>query len=246
MNKVLITGASSGVGKSIAFLLYKQGYELILLSRRTSYVDELFENKEFVHAYSVDLAKTTDLEKTMKVIVDTHGYIGSAVFCAARLSKGEIGTFSKEEFDNDIALNFFSITSIIDILLPLMKKNNFGRIVNLTSGAPLNCFPGYSRYSVTKAMLNTWTYTLAKELEENFNIRVNLMSPGPVRSEMAPNAVLEPVVCHPTLLYLLASPPVNREFCLYWLVYKIPITPDLTSVNWLEGYASEAFKYDVV
>ena len=102
------------------------------------------------------------------------------------------------------------------------------------SGVPLNCAPGYGAYSASKAALNVFTVSAARECA-SCNIKINLMSPGPVRSGMAPDAPLDPSVCHPTADYLLelgADGPTGRFF---WLGREIPLFPDLSGVCWLEG-----------
>ena len=73
---------------------------------------------------------------------------------------------------------------IMKHFIPQMKSKNFGRIVNLTSGAPFNCSEGFSMYSASKASLNAFTSTAAKEYK-NFNIKINLFSPGQIKSEMS-------------------------------------------------------------
>ncbi len=122
-----------------------------------------------------------------------------------------------------------------------MKKKNFGRIINVTSGAPLNCFPEYGIYSASKATLNALTVTAAKECAA-FNIKINLMSPGPVRTEMAPDAPMDPSVCHPTADYLLGLGEDGPTGRFFWLGYEIPLFPNLEGIHWLEGRADERFK----
>jgi NAD(P)-dependent dehydrogenase (short-subunit alcohol dehydrogenase family) len=125
-------------------------------------------------------------------------------------------------------------------LLPAMKERGFGRIINMTSGAPLNCFPGYSAYSASKGALNAFTVTAARECSD-LNIKINLMSPGPVKTKMAPNGPLDPSVCHPTVEYLLSvgeNGPTGRFF---WLGYEIPLFPSLDGIEWLEGRADERY-----
>ena len=119
--------------------------------------------------------------------------------------------------------------------------HKFGRIVNLTSGAPLNCFENFGAYSSSKAMMNALTLTLANELNQN-NIKVNLMSPGPVRTRMAPEAPMDVSVCLPTVRHLLEIDENGPSGKFFWLGRELPCTPDLSGVDWLNGEADERYE----
>ncbi|RSH02477.1 SDR family NAD(P)-dependent oxidoreductase, partial [Acinetobacter baumannii] len=66
-----------------------------------------------------------------------------------------------------------------------------------------------------------------------------LMSPGPVKSEMSPDALIDAIVCLPTIKYLLDGNGKNQHQFFYWLGYKVPLFPDLDGINWLEGIGNE-------
>jgi hypothetical protein len=68
------------------------------------------------------------------------------------------------------------------------------------------------------------------------------MSPGPVETEMAPDAPMEPSACHPTVDYLLNLDEDGPTGRLFWLGYQLPLVPDLEGVEWLEGEASDQYK----
>ncbi len=137
--------------------------------------------------------------------------------------------------------NAYAPMILMKKLLVEMKQRNYGRIINVTSGAPLNCFPGYAAYSASKAYLNAITVTAAKELAEQ-NIKINLMSPGPVQTEMAPNATLPVDICFPTVNYLLNLDADGVTGKFFWLGYEVPLFPELDGVNWLEGNANGKLK----
>jgi len=152
-----------------------------------------------------------------------------------------VGSIMLDELgEDDIArslqVNAVAPVAIMKRLLPQMKAKDFGRIINMTSGAPLNCFPGYGAYSASKGALNAFTVTAAKECA-NHNIKINLMSPGPVRTKMAPNGPMDPSVCHPTVEYLLTLDENGPTGRFYWLGYEIPLFPALEGIEWLEGRA---------
>jgi short-subunit dehydrogenase len=237
MNKILITGASSGVGRSLADLFYNKGFHLILLARRTTFAND-FAEKERVSAYSVDLGKPDEAMPAMKDVFQKHGYIPYVINNAGVLKTGKLEDVAWQDFEYALNINARMPLWIMQQLLPAMKQHNFGRIVNVTSGAPLNCFPNVGIYSGSKALLNAMTVTLAKE-HADYNIKINLMSPGPVRSEMSPNAELLPEICHPTVEYLLRDDSNAASGKFYWLGYEVPLFPDLEGVQWLKGIGNE-------
>jgi 3-oxoacyl-[acyl-carrier protein] reductase len=242
MNKILITGASRGVGRTLANYFYKQGFYLILLSRRDDFLLEDFSDLKNIDFYSVDFKQPNELRMVLNKINMKHSFIPFIINNAGLQSKSNFGEYSWEEFEEDLNINVRAPFEIINFLLPNLKKNNFGRIINITSGAPLNCSQGFSRYSATKALLNTLTVTISNELSDNYDIKINLMSPGPVKTEMSPNANLNPNVCIPTVEYLLNQSKNETGGKFYWLGYEIPITPKLDGVDWNLGKATIAYK----
>jgi 3-oxoacyl-[acyl-carrier protein] reductase len=83
--------------------------------------------------------------------------------------------------------------------------------------------------------------TAAREYADH-DIKINLMSPGPVRSQMAPDAPMDPSVCHPTVDYLLGLDQGGPTGRFFWLGYEIPLFPDLEGIHWLEGRADPRFR----
>jgi NAD(P)-dependent dehydrogenase (short-subunit alcohol dehydrogenase family) len=123
--------------------------------------------------------------------------------------------------DHSLQVNAIAPLMLIQTVLPDMEERGFGRIINVTSGAPLNCFPEYAAYSSSKGTLNAITATAAREYEDQ-NIKINLMSPGPVRTEMAPEAPMEPSACHETVDHLLSLDKNGRVRRPRLAPYQIP------------------------
>ena len=234
--KVLITGASSGVGLGLANHL-KDKYEVIVAARRFDRLQKHFENDPHVQVYKVDLSNENELKAFINRLNADHGYIPYLINNAGINQAGALSDLSWDILLHSMNVNAYAPVMLMKELLKAMVERNFGRIINITSGAPLNCFPGYSAYSASKAYLNAATVTVARELAGK-NIKINLMSPGPVQTEMAPNATLPVDICFPTVDYLmnLKEDGVSGKF--FWLGYEVPLFPDLEGVNWLEGNAN--------
>lgn len=235
-NKILITGANSGVGASLVSFLSER-YDVIALARNT---EEIIE-KDNVFKYKVDLIEEKELDNILNQIVEEQGYIPYLINNAGIMHQSKIENLGLSDLEYSFKVNAYAPLQIMNKLLPLMKLNNYGRIINLTSGAPLNCMEGFAAYSASKAALNAITETASKEYKD-YNIKINLMSPGPCKTKMAPNGVMDPSVCHPTVDYLLNLDEQTITEGLYWLGYQIPLKPELSGIDWLKGTADERYK----
>ncbi|WP_418301571.1 SDR family oxidoreductase [Lysinibacillus fusiformis] len=228
-DKILITGVTSGVGQSLMMHLSKR-MKVIALARNI----ENLVNIENVQAYQIDLSNLEKVSELLNQIIKEEGYIPYLINNAGVMPNVSMDAIDFERTNEAFVINAFSPTLIMQKLLPKMKENNFGRIINLTSGAPLNCSENYGLYSASKAALNAMTITTAKE-NANSNIKINLMSPGPCKTKMAPNGPLDPSVCHATVEYLLNLNIDGPTGKFFWLGHEIPLSPDLSWVNWGEG-----------
>jgi len=237
---VLVTGVSSGVGYSLAAYL-SQKYHVVAVARKEHILHNAFKDNNHVTPVRIDLSDPVELMKGVDSILDKYPYIPFVINNAGVMVNGNLEALQLDEVQATLQVNCLSPLYIMQRTLPAMKTQNFGRVINVTSGAPLNCFPGYGAYSASKGALNTFSVTAARECAD-FNIKINLMSPGPVRSNMSPDSPMDPSVCHPTVDYLLnldQNGPTGRFF---WLGYEIPLFPDLTGIQWLEGKADDRYK----
>jgi short-subunit dehydrogenase len=239
-DRLFITGASSGVGRSLVHHL-KDQFEVVAVARRMDRMSDEFEADDTVHCYRLDLADPDDLGGRLDDIYDRHRPISYLINNAGVNVDGRVEDLGDEEVMQSFRVNAFAPLTLMKMVLPDMQERGFGRIINLTSGAPLNCFPGYGAYSASKGALNALTVTAARE-NADANIKINLMSPGPVQTEMAPDAPMDPSACHPTVDYLLNLDDEGPTGRFFWLGCELPLFPDLDGVEWLEGEASDQYK----
>lgn len=237
---LLLTGVSSGVGLSLASHLSGR-FEVIGIARKLDVAREALKDIQGLSLYSADLADAAGLDACLSSIVARHGAPAYVINNAGVNLPGRLDETRPDLLMQSMQVNCLATLAIMQRLLPPMVERDFGRIINITSGAPLNCFPGFAAYSASKAALNAITVTAAREQQDR-NIRINLMSPGPVRSNMAPQAPMDPSVCHPTADYLLDLPPDGPTGRFFWLGYEIPLFPDLQGIQWLEGKATDRFR----
>lgn len=235
-SKLLITGTTSGVGYEL-MKKYIDHYEIISISRTAL-------PKEFnsVDQYLVDLSDLKKLDEVLKEIYVKHEYIPYVINNAGIMYKKTMENLTFNEINTSLTINAHAPLLIMKKALETMKINNFGRIINLTSGAPFNCVENYGAYSASKGLLNIYTRTIAKEYSK-YNIKINLMSPGPCKTKMAPTGTLPATAPIPTVDYLLNLEKEGDTGEFYWLGYKLPLMPDHEGVEWLKGEASERFDY---
>ncbi len=231
--RMLITGASSGVGRSLTHY-FASSFEIIAVARRLTVMKGEFRSHENVTPYEVDLSQPYDVARFGDWMLVKHGVVSYVINNAGINRPGEVADLARGTVEESLQVNALAPLTIMQAVLPAMAAQNFGRIVNITSGAPLNCFPGFAAYSGSKALLNAMTVTAARE-HEDANIKINLMSPGPVRSEMSPQSPLEADVCHPTADYLVNLDEDGPTGRFFWLGHEVPLFPDLAGIDWLAG-----------
>jgi NAD(P)-dependent dehydrogenase (short-subunit alcohol dehydrogenase family) len=201
---------------------------------------ELCNNTEGITPLLVDLGSPESLELMLDQLLAKRKYIPYVINNAGTMVSANLTKLSLEDLRMSLMVNALSPFRIMQRVLPGMEENNFGRIINITSGAPLNCFAGYTAYNASKGALNIITVTAAREYSQK-NIKINLMSPGPVRSNMTPKAAMDPEVCHPTLDFLLNLDEKGPTGRFFWLGWELPLFPDLKGIEWLEGKAVDSF-----
>ncbi len=181
----LVTGASRGIGRTIALELAKSGYDLALVGRDHA---SLEETASMVSGHRVSLI-TADLSDpaSAKYIVDetvsAFGGLDLLVNCAGVPQKGPFTEVTPEEWDRVFAVNARAPFSICQAALEPLKKSSKPIVINISSVVGFKGYINQSVYSSSKHALAGFTKVFAKEVQP-FGIRVHLISPGGVATEM--------------------------------------------------------------
>ena len=225
---VIVTGASSGIGKEIANFFLMNDAQVIVCSRRLHLMKINFKKYKNVFFFKLDLTKQHEVNKLVNFVKKKFNKVDILINNAGNAYCAPIENISRKTLQKAFDINFFNPLFLTKEILKLMKKNNYGRIINISSGGAINCEKNYLSYSSTKAALNTLTKTLSKEITKK-NIKVNSMSPGPCKTRMFPKNKLDPSKCLQTLDYLASLKKSGYSGKYFTFMKKIEIFPNLKS-----------------
>lgn len=179
--KVLITGASSGIGRDIARIYSQKGYNLVLVARSEENLNklktELKNDKSNIEIISMDLSVKENCIELHKRVKDVDILINNAGF-------GDCGNFTKTDLEKEINMiktNIIAYHILMKLYLKDMKEKNRGKILNVASIAGFMPGPLMSTYYATKAYIVRLSEGIREELKkEKSNVKISILCPGPV------------------------------------------------------------------
>ncbi len=184
---VLITGASSGIGKALAKLFAKERNKLILIARRTEKLeelkDELSGNNGEIYLYKCDVSNSSEVSNTFADIKTNFDSIDIAIFNAGQSYLMSVKNFDSHKAEAIIGTNFFGIVYPLEQLLPLFLERKSGTIVGVSSLADNRGFAGSGFYCASKAAVSVYLEGLSVELKK-YNVKVITVKPGFVKTAM--------------------------------------------------------------
>jgi len=181
MNKViLITGASSGMGKDAAIRLINDGHKVYTAARR---IEKMKDLKDLGgHPIKMDISNDQEVQDVVDAIIDKEGKIDILWNNAGYGLYGSVEDITIEEAKRQFDVNLFGLANLTKKVLPYMRKANSGKIINTSSmGGKMYTLLG-SWYHATKHALEGWSDCLRLELKP-FNIDVVILEPGAIRTE---------------------------------------------------------------
>lgn len=176
---ILITGASSGIGHACALHLSQSGYRVYGTSRGAKYEQRTGKHdaeSPFLKMIPMDVRDTSSVEKGINHILKHEGRIDVVVNNAGFGIAGSVEDTSIEEAKNQFDTNFFGVWRVCRKVLPYMRKQGFGYIINMSSLAVVG-IPFQGAYSASKFALEGLTEVLRMEVKR-FGIRVVIIEPG--------------------------------------------------------------------
>jgi NAD(P)-dependent dehydrogenase (short-subunit alcohol dehydrogenase family) len=181
----LVTGASSGFGRALAEAALKRGDDAVVCARRKVALDSL-ASPYGKSALAIDL-DVSDADARLRAVdaaLDHFGRIDVLANIAGRGSLGAVEEFSPEQLREQMEVNFFAAAEMTRAVLPAMRAQRSGRILQLTSIGSLVSVGGFGPYCASKFALEGWSQALRDEVKP-LGIGVTIVAPGAFRTEFA-------------------------------------------------------------
>lgn len=184
--RVIITGASRGIGFELVRQFSNAGHEVIALSRKLDSIEAMERNT--VLAISTDLTSTDSIEDTAKTIKNKWDHVDIVIHNAGMLVNKPFDQLTNTDFQNCYAVNVFGVAALTQSLLPILSKDSHVIAISSMGGIQGSAkFPGLAAYSSAKAAVITLFELLAEEYKEN-GPSFNTLALGAVQTEMLEEA----------------------------------------------------------
>ena len=186
MSKVwLITGCSTGFGRELAKEILKSGHRAGVASRNTDDVKDIIaEFPDTAIAVKLDVTKPDEIKAAIKQVKEKFGQIDVLVNNAGIGYFGAIEESEEDEVRRMFEINFWGLANITNEVLPIMRAQHSGHIVNIASIGGLVGFPGVGFYNATKFAVDGYSEALAKETAP-LGIKVTVINPSGFRTDWA-------------------------------------------------------------
>jgi len=214
--RIIVTGASDGIGKAIARKLADNDYQVILVARNKEKLETITheinkKSSKTSHFYQIDVSKEDQVERMINDVKENlgsiYGYINNAgVMLNSELTKGDTASW-----DQMIDINIKGVLYGTSLVIPDMIANESGHIINIASVSEFEVTKTNTVYSATKFAVRAISQGLEKELART-GVRITNVSPGMVETKLSPNRQdmnrkpLEPVDIANGVLYALSQP----------------------------------------
>lgn len=191
----LVTGAASGLGRSLALELAAAGATLVAVDidadNLSATVDEcrkLASERGAVHAFTFDVADPAKVSECADRIRDTLGQLDILINNAGVLAAGHVTSFDLNDYRKVMETNFFGTLTTTKSFLPLLEESPAGHLVNVSSAFGMITAPGYSAYSASKFAVRALTEAMAGEFADT-NLTITSVIPGGLHTAIARKAL---------------------------------------------------------
>ncbi len=180
MKVVLITGASSGIGYEAAQRLARRGCKVYAAARRLELMEPL--RQEGIVPVSLDVCDEASMRQCVDTVLQAEGRIDVLVNNAGYGYFGAVENVSDTEARRQLEVNVFGLAALCRLVIPIMRKQGSGRIVNTSSIAGLMVLPFGGWYHVSKYSVEALSDALRMELRP-FGIKVSMIEPGGIKTD---------------------------------------------------------------
>lgn len=236
MKTILVTGASRGIGRSIAKTLARNNYQVIAnynksFEQALDLQNELKKEKINIDIFKADVSKRNEVKKMINYIINKYKKIDVLINNAGIDQEGIFQDISDDEWYNVIDVNLYSVFCTTQEVVKNMISNKSGCIINISSIYGTQGGACSVAYSASKAGIDGITKSLAKELGPS-NIRVNSIAPGFINTDMNNYLSKEEVnkIINETPLQKIGKPEEIAK-CINWLIEDSFTTGQIISIN---------------
>jgi 3-oxoacyl-[acyl-carrier protein] reductase len=183
----IVTGGGTGIGRAVALALGAEAARVVICGRRAAPLEHVVNNIKALGgeslAVSADIAKLADVQRLVDITLETFGKIDFVIGNAGVSGGGYIHEHDIDAWDRVMAINLRGPFLLARVVLPLMRQQGGGHIINISSESGLEYYQGDGAYGVAKHALNVLGEFMQRENQE-FGIRVNTICPGMVVTDM--------------------------------------------------------------
>jgi short-subunit dehydrogenase len=184
---ILITGCSTGIGLCAAQILHKKGYRVFASARKESDVAKLAALG--LESVQLDIDSSASIQNALNIVLQKTGGTLDAVFNnAGFVQAGAVEDLSRNMMREQFETNVFGPMELTNLVIPIMRKQGHGRIIQNTSILGIVAMPFRGCYNASKFALEGFSNTLRQELHGT-GIYVSNITPGPIHSELRKNAM---------------------------------------------------------
>jgi NAD(P)-dependent dehydrogenase (short-subunit alcohol dehydrogenase family) len=182
----LVTGCSSGIGRETALQLHRAGLVVYATARRPGALTGLAENG--IHVLALDVTDDASMVAAVETIAASHGQVDVLVNCAGFELAGAVEEIPLAEVRSQFDTNVFGLARLTQLVLPGMRAQRYGRIINISSVFGRFAVPGGAYYAASKHAVAAFSEALRLEVA-GFGVRVVLVEPTAARTRLNANAV---------------------------------------------------------
>jgi len=182
---VLITGCSTGIGRATAERLAGAGWNVYATARKESAIEDL--KASGCKTLSLDVTDEKSMQKAVETVSEAEGAVGALVNNAGYSQSGAIETVPMDSVHRQFETNVFGLMRMCQLVLPGMRAQGWGRIVNLSSIGGKVVFPGGGVYHMTKHAVEALSDALRFEVK-GFGVDVVIIEPGLIKTEFGSTA----------------------------------------------------------
>ena len=183
---VLITGCSTGIGRATAEQLAGKGWTVYATARRTEAIEDL--KAKGCHTLALDVTDETSMREAVRQVEEAEGAVGVLVNNAGYSQSGAVESVNLDDVRSQFETNVFGLIRMCQLALPGMRRQGWGKIVNVSSMGGKMTFPGGGIYHATKHAVEAISDAMRFEVR-GFGVDVIVIEPGLIRTQFGEAAV---------------------------------------------------------